>query len=225
MKSYASVKWTWSTLVQVMACCWRHQAITWTNVDLSVRSNDINLRVILRRYLNHQSRKKLSNYVTSSKSLGVRSNSHGTKQTGNQRSTQTDLKIEQRHYYQHVHQPYYTCVVRRVFKYVSKTPIVQNITQIWLHHEYTTSCRYTFTIKYWNCKNMQSKIIGNYLHFETMLALLLSQKYTHAVLMRQQQPERVHLSVYFSPWPSIMYYLSNAKSNLSPTRGFRPYLL
>ena len=36
-----------STLAQVMACCLWHQAITWTNVDLSsVRSSDIHLRVV-----------------------------------------------------------------------------------------------------------------------------------------------------------------------------------
>ena len=37
---------SWSTLAQVMACC-LHQAITWTNVDLSsVRSSGIHLRAI-----------------------------------------------------------------------------------------------------------------------------------------------------------------------------------
>ena len=35
------------TLVQVMACCLRHQAITWTNVDLSsMRSLGIHLRAL-----------------------------------------------------------------------------------------------------------------------------------------------------------------------------------
>ena len=34
-----------SILTQVTACCWWHQAITWTNVDLSsVRSSDIHFR-------------------------------------------------------------------------------------------------------------------------------------------------------------------------------------
>ena len=41
-----------STLVQVMAWClhaWRHQAITWTNVDWSsAKSNDIHIRAISR---------------------------------------------------------------------------------------------------------------------------------------------------------------------------------
>ena len=38
---------TGSTLTQVMACCWRHQAIIWTNVDLlSIRSSHILLRAI-----------------------------------------------------------------------------------------------------------------------------------------------------------------------------------
>ena len=36
-----------STLSQVMICCWQHQAITWTNVDLSsVRSSDNHLSAI-----------------------------------------------------------------------------------------------------------------------------------------------------------------------------------
>ena len=36
-----------STLVQVMFCSWRHQAITWTNVDLSpVRSCGSHLRIL-----------------------------------------------------------------------------------------------------------------------------------------------------------------------------------
>ena len=39
-----------STLSQVMAVAWRHQAITWTNADLiSVRSSDIHLRPISQR--------------------------------------------------------------------------------------------------------------------------------------------------------------------------------
>ena len=38
---------TWSTLVQVMACAWRDQAIAWTNVDKSSeRSSDNPLRPI-----------------------------------------------------------------------------------------------------------------------------------------------------------------------------------
>ena len=39
---------SWSTLAQVMVCCLTapSQAITWTNVDLSVRSSDIHLRAI-----------------------------------------------------------------------------------------------------------------------------------------------------------------------------------
>ena len=41
-----------SALVQVMACCLQHQAITWTNVELSsVRSNDIDLSAILQETL------------------------------------------------------------------------------------------------------------------------------------------------------------------------------
>ena len=35
------------TLAQVMLVAWRHQAITWTNVDISLRSNGIHLRAIL----------------------------------------------------------------------------------------------------------------------------------------------------------------------------------
>ena len=36
-----------STLAQVMGCCWRHPAITWTNVDLSsVKFSDIHIRAI-----------------------------------------------------------------------------------------------------------------------------------------------------------------------------------
>ena len=36
-----------STLFQVMVCCWRHRAITWTNVDWSSeRSSGIHLRAI-----------------------------------------------------------------------------------------------------------------------------------------------------------------------------------
>ena len=38
---------SWPTLAQVMACSWRHKAITWINVDLSsVRSSGIHLRAI-----------------------------------------------------------------------------------------------------------------------------------------------------------------------------------
>ena len=37
-----------STSAQIMACCWRHQAFTWTNVDLSSgRSSAIHLSAIL----------------------------------------------------------------------------------------------------------------------------------------------------------------------------------
>ena len=48
--SFASNDDTWwqrtrSTLVHVITCAWWHQAITWTNVQLSyIRSNDIHLR-------------------------------------------------------------------------------------------------------------------------------------------------------------------------------------
>ena len=36
-----------SKLVQVMACCWRHQAITWTNIDWSsMKSSDIHIGAI-----------------------------------------------------------------------------------------------------------------------------------------------------------------------------------
>ena len=49
---------TGSTLAQVMARVWRHQAITWANVDLSLWSSDVYLRAIsLEIYHSHQSLK------------------------------------------------------------------------------------------------------------------------------------------------------------------------
>ena len=46
----SDAKWwkkTGSTLAQVMAFAWRHQAITWTNIDFSsLTSNDIHIRTI-----------------------------------------------------------------------------------------------------------------------------------------------------------------------------------
>ena len=44
--------WSWMTLVQIMACCWRHQTITWTYIHLSlIRSCGIYPRLILHEIL------------------------------------------------------------------------------------------------------------------------------------------------------------------------------
>ena len=44
---YDTFFFTWSTLVKVMGCCWRYQAITWTNVVWSsVKSSDIHIKSI-----------------------------------------------------------------------------------------------------------------------------------------------------------------------------------
>ena len=41
-----------STWTQVMVCCWWHQAITWTNIDLSsIKSSDIHQRTISQEIL------------------------------------------------------------------------------------------------------------------------------------------------------------------------------